>query len=81
MGVFDAIADALSGKPQKPASSPPSNKVIRQQGDEFADLRAARDNEAAAAPVKKSLPSMHDHADALHPVTKGGLRKSSDSGY
>ena len=82
MGIFDQISDALSGKPaarpSQPASTPGSGP--QNTGDDFSDLRRARNNEMArrglnpdGTPMRKAaapLPSMNDHADAMHPVKR-----------
>ena len=75
MGVFDAVYNALNGKPQpkKPGGAPGSGPQDAQ-GD-FSDAIRIRNEQNAAMgldpsgnPIKKPLPSMHDHANAMHPV-------------
>lgn len=82
MGIFDPIADALSGKaaPQKPAQADSGslNQTSNGNGQSFARLRAGRDYEMAqhgmgggdghtTAGMDQALQS---HADKVHPVPK-----------
>lgn len=78
MAVFDAIYNALNGKPQKPAAQPNSGGG-QAQGDFDADKEILIRNRLAAGldrygnPLPKqakSLPSMQDHADQMHPVKR-----------
>ena len=76
MAVWDAITNALSGKPPPSAPAAPPAKA---QGDFDDDMRIRANNMRAMglnpdgsrmAPSPAPLPTMHDHADALHPVPK-----------
>ena len=84
MGIFDAISDALSGKPQasaKPTDSGSGSGPGKGQGDFDEDMQIRARNMRAmglnsdgspmAKPAPaKPLPSMNDHADKMHPVPK-----------
>jgi hypothetical protein len=74
MGVFDAIYNALNGKPAPAKPSGVGSGPQDAQGD-FSDAqrilirnRAAMGLDRYGQPIKPALPSMRDHADAMHPV-------------